>query len=75
MEKKFVEEGYINCGVYLINKNLFNQLTDDSFSFEEFLQNNKDLDIDAFISNDSYFIDIGIPEDYKQAQTDFKEIF
>ena len=31
-------------------------------------------DIKAYFSN-SYFIDIGIPEDYSKAQIDFKNIF
>lgn len=74
-EKKFQKEGYINCGVYIIKKDIFNSVSLNNFSFETFLQNNVDLNITPFISNASYFIDIGIPEDYKQSQIDFKEIF
>jgi NDP-sugar pyrophosphorylase family protein len=32
------------------------------------------ININAFI-DDSYFIDIGIPEDYLKANEDFKKIF
>lgn len=68
-EKQYCDSGLINGGVYLINKNLMNEIDKDVFSFEtEFLNPNKH-NIAAYIV-DEYFIDIGIPEDYYKAQTD-----
>ncbi len=76
-EKQQRERGYINGGVYLISRNAFllRELP-EKFSFE------KDY-LEAFVNqqqfyayvSDSYFIDIGIPQDYEQAQQDFKTIF
>lgn len=76
-EKKFYEKAYINCGVYIINKNIFTKIeTLNKFSFEEFLETNlSKIKACSYISNDSYFIDIGIPDDYAKAKIDFKEIF
>ena len=72
-EKKFYKEALINCGVYIIKKDIFKRVkTADIFSFEEFLENClEDIKVSAYISNNSYFIDIGIPSDYKKAQIDF----
>jgi len=77
VEKKFVKKAYINCGFYLIKQQIFDNIKSNScFSFEEFIQDNlKHLIIRPFISNKSYFIDIGIPSDYNKAKNDFKEIF
>ncbi|WP_373002780.1 nucleotidyltransferase family protein [Sulfurimonas sp.] len=74
-EKKQCADGLINAGVYIINRDLLNMQTQNSFSFEYFLQNN--VNNISFIHNtfDRYFIDIGIPEDYKKAEIDFKELF
>lgn len=72
IEKKFTVSGYINCGVYMTEKKIFDNVRDKVFSFETFLQ--KQTDITAYIKN-SYFIDIGIPDDYKRAKKDFKELF
>ncbi|MBO9592884.1 MAG: HAD-IIIA family hydrolase [Niabella sp.] len=74
-EKQYYESGLINAGVYLVQKTAFLQKGFSSkFSFE------KDY-LEQFVSNgkfsgavaDGYFIDIGIPEDYNRAQSDFKE--
>lgn len=63
------KSGYINAGVYIIRKNLFDRFNlPENFSFEKFILENVDnLKIYAYISND-YFIDIGVPEDYLKAQ-------
>lgn len=72
-EKKFVKKGYINGGMYYLPKNIFEKYNlDKKFSlekdfFEKYMQ---ELSIKAFLSDD-YFLDIGIPEDYEKAQTDF----
>lgn len=68
-------DGYINGGVYLINKRFFNQHQwPEKFSIE------KDC-FEKMVSSYSfygmvckqYFLDIGIPEDYNRAQDEFKE--
>lgn len=71
-EKKFTTTGYINGGIYMLNKNILDSKQENIFSFEDFLQ--QQTNIKAFIS-DAYFIDIGVPSDYIQAQKDFKELF
>jgi D-glycero-alpha-D-manno-heptose 1-phosphate guanylyltransferase len=73
-EKKHCEHGLINGGVYYFKKSLFDKIeTDFRFSFEKDVleKHLSDLQIQGKIF-DNYFIDIGIPEDYKQAQIDFK---
>ena len=71
-EKKQYDEGLINGGVYLLNKEkFFRRSFPHRFSFE------KDY-LEAFCGEgvffssvqDGYFIDIGIPEDYEKAQQD-----
>jgi D-glycero-alpha-D-manno-heptose 1-phosphate guanylyltransferase len=58
----------------LIKKNIFdNFILPKKFSFENFLTENvNNLQIFAK-SFDSYFIDIGIPEDYEKAKRYFSE--
>ncbi len=73
-EKQRVASGLINGGVYLAKQSLFEAAElPEKFSFEEdFLKPNVGwLNVQAFIS-DSYFIDIGIPLDYKRAQHELK---
>lgn len=62
--------GYINAGVYLIHPEIFaGENLAEKFSFEEFIQKNLQvISPEGFITED-YFIDIGIPEDYRQAAT------
>ncbi|HEB9332999.1 TPA: nucleotidyltransferase family protein [Campylobacter coli] len=66
-EKEFTKQGLINGGIYLLDKDIFEDFNlEEKFSFEEFLQENyKKLKARACIF-DNYFIDIGIPEDYKK---------
>jgi len=75
-EKKHYETGLINGGVYVINKTaLTDKNLPEKYSFE------KDY-FEAFVHEgnmygfvtDGYFIDIGIPSDYEQAQRDFKTL-
>ncbi|MCR4879177.1 MAG: nucleotidyltransferase family protein [Bacteroidales bacterium] len=62
--------GYINGGVYLINRKLFEKYPQpQKFSFEKDLMT-KFYTQELFYAmpSDDYFIDIGIPEDYARAQ-------
>ncbi|MDQ7060102.1 MAG: nucleotidyltransferase family protein [Sulfurimonas sp.] len=72
-EKKFHTQAYINAGVYMLNKNLFDKLQAQAkFSFEEFLNSNvENMKINSFLVNEAYFIDIGIPQDYEKVKLDF----
>lgn len=73
-EKQFRSIGLINGGIYIIKTDIFNSIKfPDKFSFEtDFLEKYyKERKIYAYIF-DEYFIDIGIPEDYKGAKNDFK---
>lgn len=72
-EKSYCENGMINGGMYLINKNLLDlSEMPQKFSFE------KDI-FEKLIAGgniygcmmDRYFIDIGVPEDYRKANVDF----
>ncbi|MFG5095637.1 MULTISPECIES: D-glycero-D-manno-heptose 1-phosphate guanosyltransferase [Campylobacter] len=65
-EKVFKKQGLINGGIYLLKKDIFDEFDlEKKFSFEEFLQENfKLLKIQTQIFDD-YFIDIGVPQDYK----------
>ena len=70
-EKKYIDKGYINGGIYLIDKNLLIQEKKESFSFEKEILENKNFQIEKYgYKSEGYFIDIGIPEDYYR----FKEI-
>lgn len=65
-EKIFKNQGLINGGIYLLDKDIFKDFAlQEKFSFEEFLQENYEkLKAKAHIFDD-YFIDIGVPEDYR----------
>ncbi len=76
-EKAPRKSGLINGGVYIISREAFLQRAlPQQFSFE------KDY-LERFISegkfygheDDGYFIDIGVPQDYQRAQTDFLRLF
>jgi len=64
-EKKYIEKGYINGGIYLLKKNILDIKKEDSFSFEKDILENKELKVEKYgYKSKGYFIDIGIPEDY-----------
>jgi len=66
--------GYINGGVYLINRSFFErQNFPVKFSMEKdcFERYCKEAKIYGYLSH-GYFLDIGIPEDYLKAQDEFK---
>lgn len=69
-EKKFTKCGYINGGIYILNKNILNN-EDKIFSFEEYLSKT-DKKIYGLVF-DNYFIDIGLPTDYLKAQKELKK--
>jgi D-glycero-alpha-D-manno-heptose 1-phosphate guanylyltransferase len=75
-EKTYREQGLINGGIYLIDKAPFMKRDlPEKFSFE------KDY-LEVFtaegrfygMKDEAYFIDIGVPADYDQAQQDLKTV-
>jgi D-glycero-alpha-D-manno-heptose 1-phosphate guanylyltransferase len=76
-EKAPRQKGLINGGVYCINRLAFlDRQLPEKFSFE------KDY-LERFVSEGKfygyedagYFIDIGVPQDYERAQSDFQSLF
>lgn len=72
-EKLSVKSGLVNCGVYLVEKSILEKVKVERFSFEKDILEKHAGIIVAFRSG-GYFLDIGIPEDYIRAQSDFKKI-
>lgn len=73
-EKKLCEEGLINGGIYLINKDVFSKINlSEKFSFEKDVMESKLNALAIYgYEEDTYFIDIGIPSDFDKANIDFK---
>jgi D-glycero-alpha-D-manno-heptose 1-phosphate guanylyltransferase len=73
-EKTTLKNSLINAGIYVIKKDLFENIREEKLSFE------KDL-LPDFVKHDAYgyivdgrFIDIGIPETYKIAKEYLRNI-
>ncbi len=75
-EKQYQESGYINAGVYIMPRST---LTDPSlpevFSLEKDILESGKVDGIYGFPGRSYFIDIGIPEDYERAQHELQQYF
>lgn len=69
-------EGLINGGVYYTESSLFDSYREkEVFSFEkEILESNYKTHRFFAVPFEDYFLDIGIPEDYKRAQNEFKRL-
>lgn len=65
-EKVFKKQGLINGGIYLLKKDIFDNFdSEKNFSLKNFFARKFELlKIQTQIFND-YFIDIGVPQDYK----------
>lgn len=74
LEKRAMDAGHINGGIYLLNQNqLPISSWPESFSFEQcFLEQEYEHFLFCPYISDTYFIDIGIPEDFAKADLDFK---
>ena len=73
-EKKKNEKGYINGGVYVIRRDIFDHITEERFSFEKDILEKTRNGLYAEIST-GYFIDMGIPEAYFRANTEIPLLF
>ena len=69
-EKQFCKEGLINGGVYAIDRSRLDLSSlPEKFSFEkEVLEPGAAIGEIGGVVSDAWFIDIGIPEDYRRAQ-------
>ena len=68
-EKKAIDRGYINGGVYLVKRSIKDKLPEGKFSFETDIMEKSVLSM-AAVPFDGYFIDIGVPSDFFRAQTE-----
>ena len=77
LEKRSMQEGMINAGIYIINKKHFLEMNwPYKFSMEKDYMEKYFSSVPMYgFAYDEYFIDIGIPQDYAKAQTDFKQLF
>ena len=68
-EKKYYKSGLINGGVYALNRKSFLSIDfTEKFSFEnDYLEKYYSSHKMIGLIQDCYFIDIGIPEDFKRA--------
>ena len=70
-----ISSGLINAGIYKINRELLKKDFQKKFSFEKDFLEKEIGDIKPkFMQADNYFIDIGVPEDYKKACKELKHI-
>jgi len=75
MEKKYIADGLINGGIYLMKReNFLRQKFPEVFSFEKEYLEKKFVDQKIYgVVSDNYFIDIGVPDDYFRAQEELKK--
>ncbi len=75
-EKQDVAQpGLINAGIYKINRSLFAKKLPKKFSFEQDILEPIIPQIKPiYMLADDYFIDIGLPESYSQAQRELKSV-
>ena len=73
-EKKPQKKGFINGGIYIVNKNIFFNFPDTRFSFEKDILEKMTQGLYAKKCS-GYFIDMGIPEAYFRANTEIPLLF
>lgn len=75
-EKRFAHEGLINGGVYALDREGFlDSGLPGVFSFEkDYLERSLETRRIYGLVQDEYFIDIGIPEDYRRVQQEIKSL-
>lgn len=73
-EKCYHDIGWINGGIYCVNKNLLKDFPENKFSLEQDFMEKKIEDIELYaFKSEGYFIDIGVPEDYFKAKLIFEK--
>ena len=72
-EKGVSGAGLINGGIYFVNKDAFDGISDEKFSLEKQVLETLRIPVRVFES-DAYFIDIGIPEEYARANSEKEKL-
>jgi D-glycero-alpha-D-manno-heptose 1-phosphate guanylyltransferase len=71
-EKAHYDSGLINGGIYLLSRPAFQSLVfPEKFSFENDYLEKLNANVYGY-AEDAYFIDIGIPEDFRRANTELQ---
>lgn len=71
-EKSPQNEGLINGGIYILEKSVLSNMTEEVFSFEKDILEKRTTDLSLYgYTEDAYFMDIGTPDDYRKANIDF----
>ncbi len=73
-EKGIMSAGLINGGIYFIEKNALDGIGEEKFSFEKHILESNYCPVAVYESN-GYFIDIGIPENYRKAEREKEKLF
>ena len=73
-EKGIMSAGLINGGIYFIDKHTLDGIAEEKFSFEKQVLEAAYCPVAVFES-DGYFIDIGIPENYRKAEKENDKLF
>ncbi|MBE6715643.1 MAG: HAD-IIIA family hydrolase [Ruminococcaceae bacterium] len=73
-EKKEQKEGYINGGVYVVGRDIFEEISKERFSFEKDILERMQDGLYA-VKDEGYFIDMGVPEAYFRANTEIPLLF
>lgn len=73
IEKGIQHYGYINGGIYYLQKDIILLINEIKFSFETDILEAKTIELRVFsYISEGYFIDIGIPKDYERAQKEMR---
>lgn len=75
-EKRSTGPGLVNGGVYVVRRSVFDK-TDlpRTFSLEkDFLEQYCNRLLFTGVAGDGYFVDIGVPEDYRRAQREYQHL-
>jgi D-glycero-alpha-D-manno-heptose 1-phosphate guanylyltransferase len=74
-EKGHRGQGWINAGVYVLNRNIsWPEGLGEKFSFEkDFLEGQVKFLRPITFEVEGFFLDIGVPEDYDRAQTELRD--
>ena len=74
-EKRYMDDGLINGGIYCLHTSIFPPSIPQKFSFEKEILEKEIHGGEIYgLESKGYFIDIGIPEDYARAQEDFRSM-
>lgn len=68
-EKSASGEGLINGGIYFVDKNALDGISEEKFSFEKQVLEKLLMPVGVY-ENEAYFIDIGIPEEFARANAE-----